>query len=121
MWDGRCEDVRAVVRLRGGREMRLIQSASPGRPVLRQFGHRKLHVPAVVGYVATGGVELGVFKTVTAHLGVLVVDRVDEEEDDGDGDYCDRHESSYEGKVVLCQEINTRTSKQTHTRTASIK
>lgn len=71
--------------------------------LLRQFGHRQLHVPPVVGYVAAGGVDFGVFKTVAAHLGVLVVDRVDEEEDDGDGDDCDSHESSDEGKVVLCQ------------------
>lgn len=42
--------------------------------LLRQFGHRKLHVPAVVGYIATVGVEFGVFKTVAAHPGVLVVD-----------------------------------------------
>lgn len=76
---------------------------------LRQFSHRKLHVPAVVGDVATGGVQFGVFKTVAAHLGVLVVDGVDEEEDDGDGNYCDGHESSYEGKVVLCNDIKRAT------------
>lgn len=69
--------------------------------LLRQFGHRKLHVPAVVSYVGIVGVEFGVFKTVVAHPGVLVVDRVDEDENDGDGNYCDSHKSSYEGKVVL--------------------
>lgn len=63
---------------------------------LRQFGHRKLQIPAVVSYIAIVGVgEFGVFKTVAAHPGVLVVDWVDEEEDDGDGNYCDSHKSSY--------------------------
>lgn len=64
--------------------------------MLRQFGHGKLQVPAVMSHIAIVSAELGVFKTVAAHLGVLVVDRVDEEEDDGDGHYCDSHESCYE-------------------------
>lgn len=76
---------------------------------LRQFGHRKLHVPAVVSHVAIVGTEFGIFKIVPAHLGVLVVDGVDEEEDDGDGNNSDSHKSSYEGKVVLCNEIKQAT------------
>lgn len=75
--------------------------------LLRQFGHRKLQVPAGVSHVAIVGLEFRVFKTVAAHSGVLVVDRVDEEEDDGDDNYCDRHKSGYEGKVVLCNENQT--------------
>lgn len=71
--------------------------------LLRQFGHGKLQVPAGVSHIAIVGVEFRVFKAVAAHSGVLVVDRVDEEEDDGDGNYCDRHKSGYEGKVVLCK------------------
>lgn len=55
-----------------------------------------------MSYIAIVGAEFGVFKTVTAHLGVLVVDGVDEDEDDGDDHYCDGHKSSYEGQVVLC-------------------
>lgn len=76
---------------------------------LRQFGHRKLHVPAVVSHVAIVGAEFGVFKIVSAHLSVLVVDGVDEEEDDGDGNNSDSHKSSYEGEVVLCNEIKQAT------------
>lgn len=65
--------------------------------LLRQFGHRQRHVPAVVRHVPVVCAEFGVFQTVAAHLGVLVVDGVDEEEDDGDGHYGDSHKSSDEG------------------------
>lgn len=41
---------------------------------LRQFGHGELHVPAVMSYVPIQGAEFGIFQTVAAHLGVLVVD-----------------------------------------------
>lgn len=50
--------------------------------LLRQLGHRKLQVPAIMSHVASVGAEFRVLETVAAHLGVLVVDRVDEEEDD---------------------------------------
>ena len=95
---------------RGGREMQLIQSGqlssqSTGVP-LRQFSHRKLHVPAVVSDVTGLGAESGVFKAVATHPGVLVVDRVDEDEDNGDCNDGDRHKSSYEGQVILCKESN---------------
>lgn len=59
-----------------------------------------------MSHVAIVGAEFRVFKTVASHSGVLVVDWVDEEEDDGDGNNCDCHKSSYEGKVVLCNEID---------------
>ena len=76
---------------------------------LRQFGHWKLHVPAVVSHVAIVGAEFWVFKTVATHLGVFVVDGVDEDKDDGDDNHCDSHKSSYEGKVVLCNETKQAT------------
>lgn len=56
--------------------------------------------------VAIMGAEFRVFKAVAAHLGVLVVDGVNEDEDDRDDHYCDSHESSYEGQVVHCNKIN---------------
>ncbi len=90
-------------------EWSVIHSVLSADVLLRQFGHRKLHVPAVVSYVAIVGAESGIFKTVAPHLGVLVVDWVDEEKDDRDGDDCDSHKSSYEGKVVLCNEIKQAT------------
>lgn len=57
-----------------------------------------------MSYVAVVGAEFGVFKAVAAHFGVLVVDGVNEDEDDGDADDRDGHEPSYEGKIVLCKE-----------------
>ena len=72
--------------------------------LLRKFGDGELHVPAVVSHIAIVSAEFGIFKTVAAHLGVLVVDWVDEEEDDRDGHYCDSHKSSNERQVVLCNE-----------------
>lgn len=50
-----------------------------------------------MSHVAIVSAEFGVFETVAAHLGVLVVDGVDEEEDDGDGHDGDSHKSSDEG------------------------
>lgn len=69
--------------------------------LLRQFSHRKLQVPAVVSNIAIVGVQSGVFQTVAPHLGVLVVNGVDEEKNDGNDNYCDSHKSSNEGQVVL--------------------
>lgn len=69
--------------------------------LLRQFGHRQRQVPAGVSHVPVVSAEFGVFQTVAPHLGVLVVDGVDEEEDDGDGHYGDSHKSGDEGQVVL--------------------
>lgn len=77
--------------------------------LLRQFGHRKLQVPAVVSHISIVGAEFRVFKIVAPHPGVLVVDRVDEDEYDWDGNYCDSHKSSYEGKVVLCNDTKQAT------------
>lgn len=82
--------------------------------LLRQFGHGELYVKAVVSYIAILGAEFGVFQTVAAHLGVLVVDRVDDGEDDADAHYCEGHQSCYDGQVVLynkrdktkCQSMN---------------
>lgn len=73
--------------------------------VLRQLGHGKLGVPAIVSHVTVLGVELWVFEAVTAHFGVLVVDGVDEDKDDGDSDDRDCHQSGDEGKIVLWNEI----------------
>lgn len=73
--------------------------------VLRQFGHGKLGVPAVVSHVTVLGAELWVFEAVMAHFGVLVVDGVEEDKDDGDSDDRDCHQSGYEGKIVLWNEI----------------
>ncbi len=91
--------------------MQLIQSGQRStlcyQRMYWQFGHRKLQV--VVSYIAIVDVGFGVFKIVAPHLGVLVVDWVDEEKDDRDGDDCDSHKSSYEGKVVLCNEIKQAT------------
>lgn len=56
-----------------------------------------------MSYVAVVGAEFGVLQAVAAHLGVLVVDGVDEDEDDGDADHGDGHEPGYEGQVVLCK------------------
>lgn len=42
--------------------------------LLRQFGHRKLHVPAVVRHISVVVVKFRVFKAVAAHFGVLVID-----------------------------------------------
>lgn len=86
---------------------------STSRPVLLslalliQFCHRKLRVPAIVSHIAVVVAEFRVFNTVAAHFGVLVVDRVDEDEDDGGDNYCDRHKSGYDGKVVLCNKNQT--------------
>lgn len=62
-----------------------------------------------MSHVAIVGAEFGVFKTVAAHFGVLVVDRVDEHEDDGDDDDRHRHEAGNEGKVVLCNTMKQET------------
>ena len=51
-----------------------------------------------------GVVDLGVLQAVAPHLGVLVVDGVDEDEDDRDNHHRDGYKASYEGKVVLCDE-----------------
>lgn len=59
--------------------------------------------------VAILGVELWVFEAVTAYFGVLVVDGIDEDEDDGDGDHRDGHQSGYEGKIVLWNEVKQET------------
>lgn len=93
LWAERCTSFRAV-------------DNPSSDALLRQFGHRKLHVPTVVGHVTVVGAEFRVFETVAAHPGVLVIDGVDEEEDDGDGDHRDGHESSDERKVVLCKGIS---------------
>ena len=68
-----------------------------------QFRHRKLRLPAVVSHIAVLVAEFRVFNTVAAHFGVLVVDWVDEDKDDGNDNYCDCHKSSNDGKVVLCK------------------
>lgn len=80
-------------------------SSSP----LGQFGHGELRVPAIVSHIPIVGAEFGVFKAVAAHLGVLVVDGVNEDENDGDDYHGESHKSSDERKVVLCEEntINT--------------
>lgn len=65
--------------------------------LLRQLGHGELQVAVAVSYVPIMHAEFGVFKAVLAHLGVLVVDGVDEEEDDGDGYHRDSHKASDEG------------------------
>lgn len=90
-----------------GREMQLVQSGQRSilcyAQMLWQFGHWKLGVPAVVSYIPSVVAEPGVLKAVAAHLGVFVVDRVDEEEDDRDGNYSDGHKSCYQRQVVLCK------------------
>lgn len=75
---------------------------------LGQFGHGELRVPAVVSHVPIVGAEFGVFKAVAAHLGVLVVDGVNEDENDGNDNHCESHKSSDERKVVLCEENNAK-------------
>lgn len=73
---------------------------------LRQFSHRERSVlAAVLRYVAVGrAAELGLLQAVAAHLGVLVVDGVDEDEDDRDDHDHEGHEARYEGQVVLCDQ-----------------
>lgn len=60
-------------------------------------------------HIAVVVVEFMVFKVVAAHFGVLVIDWVDEDEDGGDDNYYERHKSSYEGKVVLCNKTKQAT------------
>lgn len=87
--------------------VRFIPIVLPADALLRQFGHGKLGVPAVVSHVTVLRVELCVFEAVTAHFGVLVVDGVDEDKDDGDTDHRDCHQAGYEGQIVLWNEIKT--------------
>lgn len=55
-----------------------------------------------MSYIPIVHAEFGVFNAVAAHLGVLVVDWVDEDEDGGDSYHSDSHKSSDEREVVLC-------------------
>ena len=71
---------------------------------LGQLGHRKLRVPAVVCYVAVQNAGFGVLETVAAHLGVLVVDGVEENKDGRDYENRCGHKAGYEGQIVLWDE-----------------
>ena len=51
-------------------------------------------------YVAVQSAELGVLQAVAAHLCVLVVDGVEENEDGRDYEHRGGHEAGYEGQVV---------------------
>lgn len=62
-----------------------------------------------MSHVAIVGAEFGVFKTVEAHFGLLVVDRVYKDEDNGDDDDHHRHKAGDEGKVVLCNTMKQET------------
>lgn len=56
-----------------------------------------------MSYIAVVVAELWVLEAVAAHLGVFVVDGVDEEKNDRYGDHGDSHESCYQRQVVLCK------------------
>lgn len=57
----------------GGRDAFHV-SLSCADELLRQLAHWELCVPAVVSHVAVVSTQFGVFQTVAAHLGVLIVD-----------------------------------------------
>lgn len=62
-----------------------------------------------MSHVTILGVELWVFEAIAAHFGVLVVDGVEEDKDNGDSHHRDCHKSGYEGKIVLWNEIKQET------------
>lgn len=76
--------------------------------VLRQPGHGNLAFPAVMGHVAVVSVVefVDLFQIVAAYFGVLVVDRVDKGEEDGNSDDHHRHKACDDRKVVLCNGKN---------------
>jgi len=62
---------------------------------LREFLHRDTIVFAILCYVSILLTKLDILQVITAHLGLFVVDGVDEDEDDRDERHCDGNKSCY--------------------------
>lgn len=74
--------------------------------LLREFLHGKTTIKTVLRYVALLHVGLGVLQAVVAHLGVCIVDGVDENEDHRSDHHGDSYKACNQGQVVHCCKRN---------------
>lgn len=88
--------------------------------LLGEFLHGKSTIKTVLCYVALLCVGLGILQAVAAHLGVCVVDGVDENEDHRGDHHGDSHEACNQGQVVHCCKRNKETKKQKKKKQLSI-
>lgn len=70
--------------------------------LLGEFLHGKTTIKTVLCYVALLCVGLGILQAVVAHLGVCIVDGVDENENHRGDHHGDCHKACNQGQVVHC-------------------